>query len=255
MGNGTHRFAAALTTDLVTQQVGDELVVYDGTSKEAHCLNPLATAVFLAADGETSPADLAAIASRALSDTIDVAAIEEALEVLADKGLVSLNDGGISRRRFIQRSAAVGGAVVSGALVTSVVTPAYAGTGSTVTTTGFSGLAVIIEECGTGTFYAVKFNSSAAQDGCGTPGSHPGGTCTWPPAAYSGPDPACPPVTVTATVVTSGGVTSGIKVSVPSNYEVRYWTYFYGNTKACGEVCPTGGQSGAKGPYTIPICG
>src|SRR5579859_4874757 len=65
-------FPKARTADLVTERVGDELVVYDGRSSEAHCLSPLASAVFVAADGKTSTADLAAIASRQINEPVDV---------------------------------------------------------------------------------------------------------------------------------------------------------------------------------------
>jgi hypothetical protein len=265
MGNGTHRFAVALAADLVTEQVGDELVVYDGMSKQAHCLNPLATAIFLAADGETSPADLAAIASRAVHESIDVAAVEQTLEVLAERGLVSLSGGGVSRRSFIQRSAAVGGAAFGATLVTSVLTPAYGAAASLSLPTGFSSLSIIIQDCAAGTYYALKWDSSdppsaqgAATTTCGT-GAHPGSPCdaSWPPAGASPIAGGCPGFSVTASTGLDSSGNEVITITVPSaNYLVEYWMYHYGNTNACGSQCPNdfGSPNTTKGTINIPIC-
>jgi PqqD family protein of HPr-rel-A system len=263
MGNGTHRFAAALTADLVTEQVGDELVVYDSMSKQAHCLNPLATAIFQAADGETSAADLAAIASRAVNEPVDVPAVEQALEVLAERGLVSLGGGGVSRRSFIQRSAAAGGAAFGATLVTSVLTPAYGAAASLSLPTGFSSLSIVIKDCAAGTYYALKWDSSNPPTGhgattttCGN-GAHPGSPCdgSWPPVSpiASG----CPGFTVTATTGLDSSGNEVITITVPSSsYQVEYWMYHYGNSTACGSQCPNNFSSpnATKGTINIPIC-
>ena len=54
-------------------------VIYDGLSGDAHCLSPLAAVVFAGSDGRTSLADLAAIASSRLGESVDVELVEHAL--------------------------------------------------------------------------------------------------------------------------------------------------------------------------------
>src|SRR5438105_4356505 len=119
-------FPLARSSDLVAETIGAETVVYDGVTKEAHCLSPLAAAVFGAADGRTSLADMAAIASAKLGETIDVPAVELTLSELEERDLVVLPAGnGISRRDVLRRGAMVGGAALAAPLVVSLVTPEY----------------------------------------------------------------------------------------------------------------------------------
>src|SRR5579875_2378855 len=119
-------FARARTTDLISERVGEELVVYDARTSEAHCLSPLAAAVFEAADGATSPERMAEVVSAQLHDRFALEHVEMALAELEDRGLVEVPESvGVSRRGFMKRTAAVGGAALGASLVTSVLTPAY----------------------------------------------------------------------------------------------------------------------------------
>jgi hypothetical protein len=251
MSTGTNsKFPKARTADLITEQVGDELVVYDGESSEAHCLSALASAVFIAADGKTSPADLAAIASRELNDTVDVPAVEQAIAELEDRGLVEV--GGISRRGFMQRSAAVGGAAFAATLVTSVATPAL-GSAASLFSTSFSGLGVVVEvKCGTSiTYYGMKWDSGFAQGSapgaCGDPGSQPG-NCNWPPTGVTLQSGCLAGTTAT---LTSGGILISLP-SPPANttYTIVYYEFKCGGQS--GSNCPHGGPF-ASGSQTIPV--
>lgn len=235
MSTGTNsNFPKARTADLITERVGDELVVYDGKSSEAHCLSALAAAVFVAADGKTSTADLAAIAGRQLQRTVDVPEVEQALAELEDRDLVEPTEvGGISRRGFMQRSAAVGGAVMAGSLVTSVVTPAYGTTGSLpqgVPCTGFSSLAIQIEKMSAsapgntdpvGTLYTAQWGPSAS------------GTPSWTKIGEANAN--CP--TTGAWSSTSGSISSGVSLSdisggvcitIPAGYTILQWAAWFG---------------------------
>ena len=124
---GKQGFPLARREGLLAEEVGAETVLYDGGSREAHCLTPLAAVVFARSDGRTPPADLAAIASGELGDPVDVEVIEQALaELEARDLLVASPDGdGISRRQMFGRTAKVGGAAFAAPLVYSVLTPAY----------------------------------------------------------------------------------------------------------------------------------
>jgi hypothetical protein len=124
------------TTGLLVEAVGDEAVVYDLETREAHCLKPLAAVVFECCDGAGSISDLAATASRRLSTNVtddDVAEAVRQLEQLKllDTPLVVLdgangNGNGVSRREALRRIGFVGATAASATLVTSIAVPAVA---------------------------------------------------------------------------------------------------------------------------------
>jgi hypothetical protein len=249
-----HNFAKARAADLITERVGDELVVYDGQSSEAHCLSPLASAVFLAADGHRSPADLAAVASAQLNELVDVPEVERALAELETRGLVTEPEiPGISRRGFMQRSAAVGGAVMAGSMITSVVAPAYGSTSSGTLPGSFSGLAIFVK-CGS-TYYAMKWDQGSVGGPpnsayCGDPGAQPG-NCTWPPpqAASLTVQSSCLSGT-TASIVYKNGVAIGVHISLGASNQnciIEWWAVKCGG--ASGLNCQ-GNYTGA--PNTTP---
>src|SRR4051794_39667462 len=96
-------FPRARSKDLVTETIDSEIVVYDGLSKDAHCLAPLAAVVFSHADGTRSLADIAAIATTELNETVDVAAVELTLAELDDRGLIEgAPQTGVSRRDMLR---------------------------------------------------------------------------------------------------------------------------------------------------------
>jgi len=244
MSTGTNsNFPKARTADLITERVGDELVVYDGKSSEAHCLSALASAVFVAADGKTSPADLAAIASRELKDAVDVPAVEQAIAELEDRGLV---DGGISRRGFMQRSAMVGGAVVAGSLVTSVVTPAYGGTGSSGTFGAWSSLAVLFLY--NGTYYGAHWNAATPPSG--------GPPDVWGATEANANCKLTIPSGVTVSSGSISGVTaatgtSSITITVPAGVSIVSVAAFFGQGGTGCHGCQHPAVSGSAPSYTL----
>lgn len=254
-------FAKARADGLVTERVGDELVVYDSQTSEAHCLHPLAAAVFTAADGQSSPAAITASVSAQLGDRFEVEHIEMALAELEDRGLVSVPvASGISRRSFMQRSAAVGGVAFAGTMITSVVAPAYGQAASSgVIGNGFSGLAVMVL-CGS-TYYAMKWDNTVGglPAACGDPGAQPG-NCSWPPPLQPGTQlsSGCLAGTTATVNYDAQGNPLSVTISVPSNCLVEFFAYKYGNSQACGCGCPNNFASpntAQTGPFTIPLCG
>ena len=242
-------FPKARTADLVTERVGDELVVYDGKSSEAHCLSALASAVFIAADGKTSTADLAAIASRQLNDAVDVPAVEQALVELEDRGLVEpLEVDGVSRRGFMQRSAVIGGAVVAGSLVTSVVTPAYGGTGSSSTFGAWSSMAVLFEY--QGQYYGASWTQ--ASQGNGPPDSS-----GWGAMQASSHCPLRVPTGGTFNGGTIPGTFSGhtsgntLTITVPAGVTIADVAVFFGNGGTGCHGCQRPAVTGSGTTYTL----
>jgi hypothetical protein len=131
MGEGpsatnTTSLPAARDEKLLVETVGDETVVYDLDSKEAHCLKPLAALVFRNADGKTSAAELASLAEDRLGEPVSEANVLEAMLQLEASDLlrapVTQNGNGLSRRQMIGKSAATAGALAGASLVTSVLT-------------------------------------------------------------------------------------------------------------------------------------
>ncbi|HEX4733217.1 MAG TPA: hypothetical protein VH247_02290 [Thermoleophilaceae bacterium] len=183
----------ARTTEVVAETIGAETVVYDGRSKEAHCLAPLAAVVFAAADGRTSVAGLAAIAGAKLDEAIDVNAVELALAELDDRGLLDApQGGGVSRRNLLRRGALVGGAALATPLVVSLVTPEY-GAASSLSSLSY---VVMVFKDSSGKYYRVKVGGDGTTV-CGWSFATPGTDCTPPaPAAANRSDNCVPGLSV-----------------------------------------------------------
>jgi hypothetical protein len=125
---------------LLVEHVGDEIVVYDLESKQAHCLAPLAAMVFSLSDGEATFTDIAAKAEQDLGQPVterDVSAAVSQLEecALLDAPVVDaplLVRDGLSRRQAISKVAFAGAAAAfGGSLITSIAAPsALAAAGS-----------------------------------------------------------------------------------------------------------------------------
>src|SRR3954471_24465169 len=165
---------AARSDGLLTESIGDETVIYDTDSKQAHCLRPLAAIVFSGCDGRATVADIANIARQRLGgavsdkDVADAVAqleslglLKSALVVRAGGGLVATNGRGVSRREMLRRVGFAGAAAAVGTpLVTSIVAPnAFAA----------SGIATGCAGCGT--------NSDCISKHCCTKGDISGKTC------------------------------------------------------------------------------
>jgi hypothetical protein len=110
----------ARSEDLVVEELGDELLVYDLTTDQAHALGATAARVWRACDGKTD-----AVAFR-VELGLDRETVTRALDELHANGL--LDEGaelapGISRRDLSKRVAKVGGAVAATPLIVSLAAP------------------------------------------------------------------------------------------------------------------------------------
>jgi hypothetical protein len=126
---------AARSDGLLVQTLGDETVIYDTESKEAHCLKPLAAIVYGCSDGHATVAEIASTAEARLgqgvsdADVADAVAqlesvglLQTALVVRAGNRLVARDGRGISRREMLRRVGFAGAAAAAGtSLVTSIV--------------------------------------------------------------------------------------------------------------------------------------
>src|SRR4051794_21540708 len=200
-------FPVARANDLVAETIAAETVVYDGRTKEAHCLAPLAAAVFATSDGRTSPADLAALATAKLGEPVDVDAVELALAELEEHDLIEPPQGdGLSRRNLLRRGALVGGAALAAPLVVSLVTPEY---GAASSLSSLSYVVLVWNTGGTnGTYYRAKWAAGSAIFGWSF--ATPGTNCTFSTSSTESDDPIAG---LTVVETTGGGGQTQIQIS------------------------------------------
>lgn len=120
------RLPQARTDGFLTEQVGDETVVYDLDTKQVHCLGSLAASVFGCCDGRTPRERIAALAGERLGEQVTEAEVSLALEQLEERGLLerpAVLQPGVSRRDLVRRAATVGAAAAAVPLITTIVAP------------------------------------------------------------------------------------------------------------------------------------
>jgi hypothetical protein len=118
----------ARTEGLLVETVGEETVVYDLDTKEAHCLKSLAAAVFMYADGNRTACDIAELAAYRMGTPVTEAEVADAVtqlesRALLDAGPLLIRDG-LSRREFGSRAAKIAGVMTATPLIASVMAPA-----------------------------------------------------------------------------------------------------------------------------------
>lgn len=227
----------ARTDELVIEAVGDELVIFDRDTSVAHALQPLAAAVFRAADGSLTVAEIASSAAGKLGRPVDVSEAYAAVRELQELGLLASGGlRGVSRRRLLQ----VGGAAAATALVASAVVPAYAAASTTpCAVSTLSQFAVLVESCQEYYFlvYSLAGVNSITETDCtklsgscdGTLGGKSNTNCynnqgSGPTSlsvggsTYDIQSSNCPNVTVCA-----GGTSGGVTVNLPSGVTLIAW--------------------------------
>jgi Coenzyme PQQ synthesis protein D (PqqD) len=115
-------------SDLLTEELPYELIIYDRQTHRVHCLNPLARAVWRHCDGYTSVNDLASAVHQELGIKPDHSEIRSTLRALAKRELLETageSVPAISRRAAGGRLARFSLAGV-GALVTTIAAPTVA---------------------------------------------------------------------------------------------------------------------------------
>ena len=115
--------------DLVIEELGDELLVYDLDVKNAHCLTPLAARVFRASDGKSGPE---AIASKLGEDVTQVRYAIEELDRCDLLQTSKAKKSGMSRRDFGLKVTKVAAATATVPLILSIAAPAIAANESVI---------------------------------------------------------------------------------------------------------------------------
>lgn len=119
------------TTDLHIEEVNGETVVYDQRTNAAHCLNPVAQAVWNEIDAHPSVESLTRSVTEHVHTEIDAAIVEGAIEALLASGLLEPT-ATPSKQGMTRRDAAKAALTASVALafVTTVTAPTAAQTQS-----------------------------------------------------------------------------------------------------------------------------
>jgi hypothetical protein len=118
---------------LLTEEVDDEILVYDSGDNVACRLNASAALVWRNSDGSRTVADLVEILRGELGDLADEDMVMIALDTLAEHDLLesgyearAVTAARISRRRFMRRVGVVGAAAMAVPVVHSMLVPSPA---------------------------------------------------------------------------------------------------------------------------------
>lgn len=197
----------ARTAEVVVEELGDELVVYDQRSDQVHCLGAVARRVWRGCDGKTS-ADQLSKTLKLDSEVVDRA--------LGELDACDLFDGeatdGVTRREAAASFAKIGAAAAAAPLIYSIAAPPPA---------------MALTACGTGQFgcLAARSTSNACPDvttcrtgGCAccylSPNQCGGmnfGACATP-RTCSGSSNPCTVAYVKSTCGTQANVCTGTKI-------------------------------------------
>jgi hypothetical protein len=103
---------------LAIEQLGDEVLIYDQRTNQAHCLSAAAGQVWRACDGKTQPQQLSAQLG------LDAVTVKQAISELQNCGLLDgVREPGMTRREATNRLARVGAAAAAAPLIYSIVSP------------------------------------------------------------------------------------------------------------------------------------
>jgi hypothetical protein len=112
----------ARKSEIFSENLQEEVVLYDKTNNKVHCLSKTAAAIWESCDGSRTVDDLAHIIEAKLGAPADRNLVLLALEELEKAGLMEAGGGIVSDAEFTSRREAVGKiAVVGSALVSTIV--------------------------------------------------------------------------------------------------------------------------------------
>ena len=152
--------------DVVTQELGDEVLAYDLQSEKTHCLNAAAASVWALCDGETSVSDLAGQLE------MPMPAVQLALAYLEEADLLertTQNSPAVSRREILRKLALTAAAVP---MISSIALPSPAAANSACPNTGATSVCYRTGQCPAQNIASDNTNCPAA---CNTAGCR--GTC------------------------------------------------------------------------------
>lgn len=134
--SGIHSLPKARRNQLVRKELDGEMLVYDRTNDEAHCLNATAARVWAHCDGRTTVAEMAQLLEDEMKTPVADEVVWFALEQLRKSRLLqepwatTTPVAQMSRRVMVRRLGIA--AAVTVPLVTSIIAPTAAGAATCV---------------------------------------------------------------------------------------------------------------------------
>ena len=126
-GRGEQPMPVARESDLIVQELPDEVMVYDLTEHKAHCLNRTASLVWKRCDGKTTVGEAARALGEELGTPVDESVVWYALrqlrryELLDGQFEVPSAFGVMTRREVVRKLCLAAGVGIP--LITSLVAP------------------------------------------------------------------------------------------------------------------------------------
>jgi hypothetical protein len=120
---------SARTQDLIVEELGDELLVYDEADHRGHCLTPSAARVWRRCDGRTPVEDMSAELGLDPHEVDRALAELEACDLLEPTPQLSSNGDGVigtTRRELSVKLVRAGGAIAAAPLIVSIAAPSPA---------------------------------------------------------------------------------------------------------------------------------
>lgn len=111
---------------LVVEPLGEELLVFDSRTNEAHALGALASSVFERCDGRSTFTEVAAELSLSQADLLQVLAQLHDRGLLGDALAQPAAADGLSRRDAVRKAALLGAAAAAAPLIKSILVPTSA---------------------------------------------------------------------------------------------------------------------------------
>lgn len=120
----------ARRTDLIEQEVGDELLLYDRDRNHLHRLNRTAASLWHRCDGNTTDEEMVDLVRQDLQQPVNAEDVHLGLDRLAEADLLveskSWTAQSLTRRRMITKLGAAAGAGLLVPVVESIVVPRVA---------------------------------------------------------------------------------------------------------------------------------
>lgn len=130
MNQNEHVFPQARTTEIVTKDMPDEVLVYDLKTHKAHCLNQTAAAVWKYCDGKKTIMDITSLLQKDFNTPVDEVTIWFAVDrlskanLLEERLIIPIGMPRLSRREVVRKLGM--GAAMALPVVMSIVAPSAA---------------------------------------------------------------------------------------------------------------------------------